>query len=245
MAEKQIIERDRSIIPACDFHPEIFKNLLVATKDIDAVGAYKIGGCTLNLRLGLERIVQIARSYTDKPLIYDHQKAATDIPALGKVFMEGCKGAGIDAVILFPQSGPATLEAWVKAAQEQELGVIVGGLMTHERYKRSEGGYIADEAILEIYRTAAQLGVQNFVVPGNKPGEIRKIKQEIEREPIAPTFYAPGFVEQKGKISEAAKVSGSRWHAIVGRGIYWNKQVNIDNTMEEMREAAEQLTSQL
>lgn len=76
------------------------------------------------------------------------------------------------------------------------------------------------EGAMNMYKIAARAGVNNFVVPGNKPDVIEQIKAIIEEEGITPTFYAPGFVAQGGKISDATKVAGNSWSAIVGRGIY-------------------------
>ncbi|MHA1675638.1 MAG: orotidine 5'-phosphate decarboxylase / HUMPS family protein [Candidatus Njordarchaeales archaeon] len=231
----KIIQRERSIIPACDVPLELYKEIVKETYDVEGIGGYKVG-FFLGLNYGLPRIVEITREYTDKPIIYDHQKAGTDIPDIGKKFMDICKGAGIDAVILFPQSGPETEKAWIESALEKNLGVIVGGLMTHPKYIRSEGGYLVDEAIIEIYLNAADLGVTDFVVPGNRPDDIRKIREALEEKGIYPIFYAPGFVVQGGEISEAAKVAGNNWHAIIGRGIYNEKN---------KRQAALKLTSKL
>ncbi len=214
-----IIRRERSIIPACDVPLDLYEEILRETADIEGVGGYKIG-FLLGLEHGLPEVVEVTRKYTDKPVIYDHQKAGTDIPGTGKKFMDVCRKAGVDAVILFPQSGPETERAWVEAALEKELGVIVGGLMTHPQYLRSEGGYIADEAVIEMYLNAAELGVTDFVVPGNRPDDIKKIRNSLESEGVSPVFYAPGFVTQGGSISDAAQAAGERWHAIVGRGIY-------------------------
>lgn len=113
------------------------------------------------------------------------------------------------------------------------MGVIVGGLMTHSKYRRSEGGYLADEAIMEIYLNAADMGVSDFGVPGNKPEDIRKIRKALEEKGVSPTFYAPGFVALKGEISEGAIAAGERFHAIIGRGIYATnniKQAVLDLT---------------
>lgn len=231
----KIIQRKRSVIPACDVPLEVYEEIVRETADIDGIGGYKVG-FYLALQHGLPKIVEIARKYTDKPIIYDHQKAGTDIPDLGKKFVDVCEKAGIDAIILFPQSGPETEKAWIESALEKDLGVIVGGLMTHPKYVRSEGGYLADEAIMEMYLNAADLGITDFVVPGNRPDDIRRIRETLEQKGISPTFYAPGFVAQGGRISEAAKVAGDSWHAIVGRGIYKAK---------DKRQAAIELTSKL
>ena len=87
-----------------------------------------------------------------------------------------------------------------------------------------------------MYRIAARAGINNFVVPGNKPDVIKQVKELVEAEGVSPVFYAPGFVAQGGKIEDATKVAGERWHAIVGRGIYQAK---------DMKKAAEEYTSKL
>jgi orotidine-5'-phosphate decarboxylase len=231
----RIIKRDRSVIPACDVPLELYERIVRETADIEGIGGYKVG-FFLGLDYGLPKIVEIARKYTDKPIIYDHQKAGTDIPDMGGKFAKICKKAGVDAVILFPQSGPETEKAWIEAAKEEGLGVIVGGLMTHPKYKKSEGGFLADESILEMYLIAADLGVKDFVVPGNRPDDIRRIRKALEEKEIAPRFYAPGFVAQGGEITEATKVAGDHWHAIVGRGIY---------KAEDIKKAALEYTSKI
>ena len=230
-----LIKRERSIIPACDFSDlELFEKIVRETADIEAVGGYKIG-FRLGYRYSVPRIVQIIRKNTTKPIIFDHQKAGTDIPDLGEDYARDMKSFGIDAIILFPQAGPITQQKWTEAALDAGLVVIVGGEMTHKRYKRSEGGYISDEALEEIYNNAAEQGVTDFVVPGNKLNRIQLYKELLESKGIVPTFYAPGFVAQKGEISEATKLL-KRWHAIVGRGIY---------EAHNIRKAAEELTRQL
>ncbi len=234
--EQRIIESERSVIPACDVETlEQFEALVQATCSLEKIGGYKIG-FELGLGYGLSRVVETARKHTQKPLIYDHQKAGTDIPDTGKNFARVCKKAGVDAVIFFPQAGPETERAWIYHALDQGLKVIVGGRMTHPAYAQSEGGWISDAGALEMYRIAARAGVHHFVVPGNKPEVIKTVKELVEAEGVDPVFYAPGFVAQGGKIGEAAQVAGNRWHGIVGRGIY---------EASDMKQAAEEHTSQL
>ncbi|MDO8459741.1 MAG: orotidine 5'-phosphate decarboxylase / HUMPS family protein [Nanoarchaeota archaeon] len=234
--EQKIIERDRSVIPACDVETlEQFESLVQQTGDLEGIGAYKLG-FELGLGYGLPKVVETARKHTDKPLIYDHQKAGTDIPDTGKNFAKRMKKSGIDTVILFPQAGPETERAWIYHALDQGLKVIIGGRMTHPGYTVSEGGFITDEGALEMYRIAARIGINDYVVPGNKPETIKQIKEVVEAEGSTPVFYAPGFVEQGGIISNTAKVAGDRFHGIVGRGIYAAK---------DMRTAAIEQTSQL
>ncbi|MFA4972692.1 MAG: orotidine 5'-phosphate decarboxylase / HUMPS family protein [bacterium] len=230
-----IISQPRSIIPACDVEAEQYEALLKATADLPGIGGYKLG-FALSLSIGLPRAVEIARRYTHKPLIYDHQKAGSDIPDTGKVFARICREAGINAVIIFPHAGPETERAWIDYARNEDLGVIVGGLMTHKKFVRSEGGFIADEAIVELYEKAAGLGVNDYVVPGNNPTAIRKIRAMLERERAHPVFYSPGFVSQGGELSAAIDAAGANYHPIVGRAIY---------NAPDMRKAAQDFCNQL
>ncbi|NPA38529.1 MAG: hypothetical protein GXN99_01910 [Candidatus Nanohaloarchaeota archaeon] len=178
MDEKSLINQDRSIIVACDvLEVEQYEKIVRETHTHPVIGGYKIG-FSLALKYGLPAIVELTRSYTNKPIIYDHQKAGTDIPYTGKLFMAVMREAGIDSVILFPLTGPKTLEEWIKAAHANDLHVIVGGLMTHHQFLSNEGCYICegDKGVYAIYKQAAELGIKDFVVPGNKPGEVKKIR---------------------------------------------------------------------
>lgn len=233
--EQKIIGKDRSVIPACDVSTiEELEKIVKQTADVEGIGGYKIG-FELGYE-GLEKVVNAIRKHTNKPIIFDHQKAGTDIPDTGKNFAKKMKKYGVDAIILFPQAGPETERAWIYHALDNGLKVIVGGRMTHPAYAVSEGGFITDEGALEMYRIAAKAGINNFVVPGNKPDVIKQVKDVVEAEGVSPVFYAPGFIAQGGKIEAAAKVAGDKFHGIVGRGIY---------KAENMRTAAIEHTSQL
>lgn len=258
-----IIQLDRSVIPACDVPLFVkgpngeasFEEIVEATSDIPGIGGYKLGA--VSGRKGWENWVRFVRRYTTKPLIHDGQKWGNDIPDTGPGILYELKEAGVDAVILFPFSSPIVQYEWTKAAQELGLGVIVGSKMTHNRqlagdYSNPTGkdytvifkelvgydipGYIRDDAPDDMYLLAAAMGVTNYVAPGNKPDDIRQVRELLEGRGIEPVFYAPGFVAQGGEISEGAKAAGTRFHAIVGRGIYAAKDIGA---------AAREMTSQL
>ncbi|QQG39966.1 MAG: hypothetical protein HYS81_00965 [Candidatus Aenigmatarchaeota archaeon] len=216
-----VIKAERSIIPACDVSTlEDFRKLVRATHDVEGISAYKVG-FDLGLGHGLPAVVGVVREFTDLPVIYDHQKAGTDIPDTGKNFARRMKTSGVNAAILFPQAGPATEEEWIKALQAAGVGVIVGGEMTHPEYLEPEGGYIAETAPQQMYRIATRKGVRSFVVPGNKPEKVAGYRALLEEACDGQVeLMAPGFVKQKGKIEDTAKAAGDRWHAIVGSGIY-------------------------
>jgi len=219
----KIIKLDKSIIPACDFSElEKLKKLVKETSYIEGIGAYKIG-FELVIPHGIREVIETIRKHSDLPIIYDHQKAGTDIPDTADGFMKAVKG--VDAVILFPQAGPDTERAWIKAALKEKLGVIVGGEMTHKGYF----DFIKEGAPQRIFDIAASLGVNDFVVPGNKPQKLKVYRAVLGEDAV---FYSPGLIAQGGSLTEGARVAGKYWHAIVGRGIYKQK---------DMRKAAKEI----
>lgn len=240
----KIVKLERSIIPALDV-PELrqLRDVVRETHKIEGIGGYKVGSA-LTILYGLPKLVENIRDITDLPIIYDHQKWMTDIPEIGKEVVLAVKKSGADAIIGFPQSGPITQEAYINAAQGAGLGIIVGGEMTHKGYKRSEGGYIEDEKLKDMYLLSARLGVIDFVVPGNKAGKVENYRKSIENfvtgfaicEVDQLSYWAPGLVAQGGKITEAGLAAGRSFHAIVGRGIY---------EAPDIAKAATELTSQL
>jgi orotidine-5'-phosphate decarboxylase len=232
-----IIKEKRSVIPACDVRTLAdLRRLVKLTSDVKGIGGYKVGAI-LAISCGLPESVRVIREFTDLPIIYDHQKGMTDIPDIGKVFAESVKDSGIDAVIGFPLAGPATQRAWTKVCQDVGLGVIIGGEMTQPEYRRSEGGYLSDEAIDQIYLNGARQGVTCYVIPGNRTERVIHYRELLTpRVKDDLTFFSPGFVSQGGMISDTAKVAGGSWHAIVGRAIYG---------AEDVHAAAEEMTRSL
>src|SRR3989338_8468844 len=110
----RIIQRDRSIIPACDVELNKFEQIVQQTHDIDYVGG-------------------------------------TKIPDTADFFMQQLSKAGFNAVILFPLAGIVTEKTCVLSAQQHGLGVIVGGMMTHKGFLRSDNGWISDDKVVDIY----------------------------------------------------------------------------------------------
>ena len=188
--------------------------LVRAVDQVEGVYGYKLG-FSLGLGYGLPRVVEEIRKISKKPVIYDHQKAATDIPDTGDLFAKTLARAGVDEAILFPQAGPETLAAWTVALQAKELKVIVGGIMTHKKYLASEGGYLVDEGILGAYQTAVALGVKAFVVPLTKPELAKKVAERIGEGDWE--FYSPGLGKQCGALKDFAFLK--RHYVIVGRSL--------------------------
>ena len=221
----QIIKLTKSIIPSCDVSDLAkLRELVKETCSVKGIGAYKIG-LELVMRYGIPAICEAIRKETDLPIIYDHQKAANDIPELGEKFAKASKG--VDAVILFPFTGAETERIWIRACKQEKLAVIVGGEMTHKGFLESEGGFISERESMRIYEVACEEKVLDYVVPGNKPDRIKAYKTFLESRGIKPVFYSPGLIAQGGDITESAKAAGERWHAIVGRALYGSKNINI------------------
>jgi len=238
---EKLIAQQKSVIPACDVASrEKLRDLAIATSGVAGIGGYKVG-LELAIPFGLKKVVETIRKESQLPIIYDHQKGGTDIPNLGSKFARAVKSSGADAVILFPFGGAATEREWIKACQKEGLVVLVGGHMTQPEFLATEGGFIADSGPEQIYKRAAENGVTNFVVPGNKTEFVLKYRQLLEGLLGQGNFalYAPGFIAQGGIISETGKVAGENWHAIVGSAIY--KAEGVEN----MRKAALEVTSQI
>jgi len=126
--------QEPGIVVACDVPSlEALERVVNATGHLTEVTAFKLG-FSLGLRFGLARAVETVRAATAKPVIYDHQKAGTDIPQTGRDFAAVCRESAVEAGILFPHAGPATLEAWIDALSEAGVVPIVGAVMTHPRY---------------------------------------------------------------------------------------------------------------
>lgn len=235
---KKLITRDKAVIVAADVTTiKELEKLVAQTCNVKGIEGYKIG-LALALTYGIEGVVAIIRKHTDLPIIYDHQKAGNDIPEMGKTFAGVVANGGVDAAILFPFGGGLTERTWIKACENAGLTVLVGGHMTQKEFLESEGGFIADSSPSKIYTQAAECGVTNFVVPGNKVQFVSKYRKLLENilGPNNFVLWAPGFISQNGEITEFAKEAGLVWRAIVGSAIY-----KADN----MNEAAKMITASI
>ena len=237
--EKFLIKFGKSIIPACDVQSLEHLEKQIGGTDIPGVHAYKVG-FYLALKFGLPRVIGTIREIRpDAKVIYDHQKAGTDVPFTGELYANVLKDSGVDAAILFPrEDDPVVQYKWTQWLFDNGIVPIIGGELTHRP---------ANEKTDQIYINAIFQGVREFVVPGNKPHRVAHYTKMFKEFGIEAAENSPGFVEQGGSISDAGEVAGERWHAICGRATYNpNKKKNPDEiTVEEIREATEELTSQI
>jgi orotidine-5'-phosphate decarboxylase len=224
MAER--LSTNRSIVLAADVEPEKFVPLVSMMEGVEGLSGVKVG-LEVGLGLGLDHAADaVKEANPDLEVTYDHQKAGNDIPATGANFARAMERAGVDAAILFPFTGPVTQEKWTKELQARGIKVITGAEMTHDQIAASldgqSEGYVHPEAFRRMFALAIELGVRDFVVPGNKPDAVAGYREFFEHE-IGEgefTLWAPGFVTQGGDVSETGAVAGPNFNAIVGSGIY-------------------------
>jgi orotidine-5'-phosphate decarboxylase len=223
MNTADFLRSPRGIIVAADVDDlDKLRALMNQISGIPEIAAIKIG-FSLGLRFGLPSVVKTVRESTALPVIYDHQKAGTDIPQMGRPFAAVCRDSGIDSVIFFPQAGPKTLEGFVSAAIDKNLVPIVGLVMSHPEYLESEGGYIGDDAPRRMAEKALELGVNAFVLPGTKPETIRQYAQGALAE-TQTTIMMPGIGSQGGSLRAACEAAAPhRAFPIIGSAIYGAK----------------------
>jgi len=248
----ELFNQKYGIIPACDVKRiDDLEELVKLTYNIEGIVGYKVGAI-LGLKYGLSSIVKIISKYTDLPIIYDHQKFGTDIPDIcGGDMLEVLKDAGINIVIIFPQSGPETLKATivgsdnpklkdsVKGCYNFGLSPIVGGEMTHPKYIAADGGYLTNNGPERMYLDAVKLGVEYFVIPGTKVDKMKKYRLLLAEKLENPKFLFPGIGRdhQGGDIIEAFNaIRPFSGYAIVGRAIY---------AAEDIKKATERLCNSI
>jgi len=230
--------RECGIIIAADVStlPDL-QTLAALGASVREVAAIKVG-FSLALRHGLPATVSTIKEVTQLPVIYDHQKAGTDIPQMGEPFSLACREAGAQAVIIFPHSGPKVLEAFIKGALEQGLVPVVGLVMTHPAYLQSEGGYLRDDAPELICECALRLGVTDFVLPGTKPYVVSRFSRSAFAGVEGVTIMMPGIGTQGGSIKSAFEAAAPhRRFAIVGSAIYAaaDPKFALQNLVKEVR----------
>lgn len=220
-AARGFLSKDRGIILAADVDSlEDLGQLVRLCAAVPEVVAIKIG-FSLALRVGLQQTVASVRKFSQVPVIYDHQKAGTDIPEMGRPFANVCAEAGVQAVIVFPLAGPRTLEEFVTAAFTANLTPVVGLVMSHAAYLQSEGGFIVDDAPDSMCRIALDLGVRSFVLPGTKPETVIRFAHGPLMSAVPTTIMMPGIGAQGGSVATAFQAARPhRRFAIVGSAIY-------------------------
>ncbi len=217
---KNLISGNSGLLVSCDFVSEDkLREVVSKTCEIEGVVGYKLG-FLLGYSNGLRTGPRIIREYTTKHIMYDHQKAGTDTTFMGVDFAKLMKDSGMDSVILFPFTGPFVEDKWIDECRKNDLGVLVGGDMTVEGFRESEGGFMCDIGIKRIYEIGVKNGLEDFVIPRDDTNFALEIKNEIIRNGcVNPQFYSPGYGRQGASVWAMRKVIGD-FFPIVGRDIF-------------------------
>lgn len=221
MKNNELFAWNHGVIVACDVNQiEKLVEIIESTNLIQGIVGYKIG-FSLALKYGLNQVTSIIKKLTDLPIIYDHQKAGTDIPQSGNLFAQVCKEGGVDSVILFPLAGPVTEADFIAGVVNNGMIPMIGGEMTHSAYLSKDGGFLSDEAPLAMYRIGAENHVEYYIVPGTKPLMVASYQNFLSTLGINPKFCFPGIGRQGGDIDNVMKiVKGYSAYAIIGSSIY-------------------------
>jgi orotidine-5'-phosphate decarboxylase len=205
------LKKPPGIIPALDLNLEDAIVLLEKLKPVeDKLAALKIGSLQA-MDMGLTEAVSKLRDKSSLPIIYDHQKACTDIPSIVEKQVKMVSDCGASAFIAVPLgAGPKSLESFVKACTTYNILYIVLLEMTHEK----ANAYLVEGTPRKVFDKARELGVEYFVCPGNKPAMIKEYKSWDSKIKI----LSPGIGAQGGSIEEAVQAGCD--YPIVGRAIY-------------------------
>jgi len=221
-----LFEKEHGVMVACDVVSSgQFRELVKGTYHVEGIVGYKIGA-TLGLSYGLKILTDIVGEYCNLPVIYDHQKAGTDIPRMGEKFAEVCSNGGIKSMIIFPQAGPETEKAFIDAIVTHDMVPMVGGEMTHSAYLEKEGGFIKNNSPEEMYRIGAENEVEYFILPGNREQSMKRYNEFLSGIIPVPKYCMPGIGRQGGEIEKAFSIlDGRAAYAIVGSSIYKSKDI--------------------
>ena len=211
----KIFENIPSIIPSMDVRlgelSKIIGKISCLRKEI---GGIKIGSL-LAWEHGLPKIVKKIRSFSNAPLIFDAQKAGTDIPSIAKEQVKLVADAGIDAFIAAPLgSGPKTLEAFIKTSFECQIAPIIVLEMTHPM----ANDFLVKEAGMRVIIQSLEMGVEYFVAPANNPDRITYYRNLASKKAKGIKIFSPGVGPQGGGPDTAIKAGAD--FVIIGRNIY-------------------------
>jgi len=212
---KYLFEKPPSIILSLDVSLEKAIIILEDLKDLkQEIAGLKIGSI-LCWRYGLPSVVKKIREICDFPVIFDAQKAGTDIPYVVEKQVEVVAESKVDAFIAAPHgAGPATLAAFVSACTKYKIIPIIVLEMTHPR----SDAFLAKDAPNKILEKSLVLGATNFVAPANKPEKLKIYRNVAEKKRIEIKIFSPGVGSQGGSPDSAVEAGAD--FTIVGRLIY-------------------------
>lgn len=179
----------------------------------DVVAGFKIGLPAL-LRLGVDRVRDIIKPYSDKNLLLIADLKLADIGFVMKLSAEVVSYAGFNAVIAHSFVGiEGALETLAQRCRELGLKLITVVSMSHPAASK-----MFDPMLELLVDIAKKVGVWGIVVPATRPDIIRKARQLVGSEI---KIVAPGIGAQ-GAAPGVAICSGADYE-IVGRSITYSE----------------------
>jgi orotidine-5'-phosphate decarboxylase len=213
---------DHGIVIECNFSSiKKLESIVESTNDLDFVVGYKVGA-ELAIASTISDVVQTIRKFTNLPIIYDHQKFGADDPGFcGSSFLETIKGAGIDAVFIFPFGGIASLKAAVDKSIETGLIPVVGGDMVHKGFITEDKGYLESSAPQKMYLDGADMGTVHFVIPCTRLDRMRIYCRRLESMVNNPVLFITGVgLDVCDDLIKACEVvKQHRSYAVIGKEI--------------------------
>ena len=161
----------------------------------------------------------------DVDIVVDFQKLGNDVEAILKLLVQLMDIDQVKAIITFPFAGMPALRAVVDECRGIDKVPILGTELTVDGFYVSQGGMIADGAC-EVFLANAitELGLRNFVFPGNKPARA-KVYNGVCANLIGAGKYcaiSPGFGKdfQRGNVEIIDEILGPvPWQAVLGKEI--------------------------
>ncbi len=209
------MKKPPSIIVALDLPLQKASRLVRDLEKVEnQIAAYKISSLQV-MESGLKQAVAELRLATTLPLIYDHQKGATDIPAIIEKQVQAVSEAGANAFIAVPHgAGLKSLESFVQSCKKFKIEPIVLLEMSHP----GANDFLKENITEKIFECAVELGASYFVMPGNKPEKIKEYDKLRATSDKPIYFLSPGIGAQGGKAKEAVQAGCD--FPIIGRAIY-------------------------
>lgn len=211
----KIFENIPSIIPSMDVRLGDLSKIMDKICGLQhEIGGIKIGSL-LAWEHGLPKIVKDIRDTSNSPIIFDAQKAGTDIPSIVEEQVKIVADVGIDAFIAAPLgSGPKTLEAFVKTSLDCQITPIIVLEMTHPM----ANDFLIKEAGMRVLIQSLEMGVEYFVAPANNPDRITYYRNLASENGKGIRIFSPGVGPQGGGPDTAIKAGAD--FVIIGRNIY-------------------------
>lgn len=197
---------DNRVIVAVD-RPLDAKTLdMLETLSSDPPVAYKLGWLPI-LDLGA-MAVRFVKEATGSRVIVDVKLA--DVPHINKVVASTLIKSGSDALIIHGFLGPDSIRAVVEVAKPKGVGVLV----VAETSNKGGEKYYAKHSI-EIINDSLSLGVDGFILPGNRPERLSEYVKILRGKALVIT---PGVFTQGGDPRTVLKLGAD--FIIVGRRVY-------------------------